>query len=128
MPVSTCPPSMWSGWAIEVARRQPPEIVAGNLLEALPELLERTPAESPTVVFHSAVIAYLEESDRRRFESMMASLVREQRCHWISNESSTVLPEVTATGPDPRPGGFVLGVDGRSVAFTHGHGRWLRWH
>jgi hypothetical protein len=40
-----------------------------------------------------------------------------------------VLPEVTATGP-PVPEGlaaFVLGIDGRAVAWTHGHGRWMRW-
>jgi hypothetical protein len=36
---------------------------------------------------------------------------------------------VTATGP-PIPEDtptFVLGVDGRAVAWTHGHGRWISW-
>lgn len=114
--------------AIEVARQSPPQIVAGNLLEELPRLLEEAPTGSPTVVFHSAVIAYLEESDRRRFASMMASLVHEERCHWVSNESPDVVPEVTSTGPDSGLPGFALGIDGRSVAFTHGHGRTLDWH
>ena len=40
-----------------------------------------------------------------------------------------MLPEVTATGPDvpDRTATFVLGVDGRAVAWTHGHGRAMRW-
>ena len=40
-----------------------------------------------------------------------------------------MLPEVTATGPrvpeDDRAA-FVLGVDGRAVAWTHGHGASMR--
>ena len=115
--------------AIEMTRRHPPELVTGNLLDTLPEVLSRAPDTSPTVVFHSAVIAYLEEADRRRFASMMESLVREGTCHWVSNESRRVLPEVTSTGEDAGDhGDFVLGVDGRSVALTHGHGSTLRWH
>ena len=40
-----------------------------------------------------------------------------------------MLPEVTANGPDvpERVRTFVLGVDGRAVAWTHGHGRSMRW-
>jgi hypothetical protein len=50
-------------------------------------------------------------------------------CHWVSNEGKHVLASITATGPvipDEHPT-FVLGVDGRMVARTHGHGRTLRW-
>ncbi len=40
-----------------------------------------------------------------------------------------MLPDVHATGPTmPADGrGFVLGVDGRAVARTHGHGRAMTW-
>jgi hypothetical protein len=47
----------------------------------------------------------------------------------VSNEAKRVLPAVTATGP-PIPEDtptFVLGVDGRAVAWTHGHGRSISW-
>ena len=59
----------------------------------------------------------------------MAGLVADGACHWVSNEGARVLPEVTPTGPpmsDERAA-FVLGVDGRAVAWTHGHGRWMAW-
>lgn len=118
--------------AIAVGRSDPPRLTRGDLLTDLPAVLDRVTAQAPpgvtVVVFHSAVIAYLEEPDRRRFATMMAELVADGRCHWVSNEGGNVLPEVTASGPAPREPGFVLGVDGQSVAFTHGHGAWLDWH
>lgn len=114
---------------IAVARTDPPALVRGDLLEELPALVEQAAAYGTVVVFHSAVIAYLEEPDRQRFAAMMAGLVRDGACHWVSNEGKNVLPQVTASGPPvpPEHQTFVLGVDGRAVAWTHGHGATMRW-
>jgi hypothetical protein len=115
--------------AIEVARADPPRIDRGDLLEELPRLVEEGRRHGTVVVFHTAVIAYLEPSDRLRFDALVRGLVSEGACHWVSNEGKNVLPSVTETGP-PIPEHhptFVLGVDGRMVAQTHGHGRSLRW-
>ena len=115
--------------AIAIARSDPPELVRGDLLDELPALVEHAAAAGPVVVFHSAVIAYLEPDDRDRFHRLMTDLVANRRCHWVSNEGRRVLPAVTATGP-PIPEDaptFVLGVDGRAVAWTHGHGRSMSW-
>ena len=115
--------------AVATARSDPPTIVTGDLLARLPALVEEAASHGPVVVFHSAVIAYLEPADRVRFHEMVSGLVADGRCHWVSNEGRNVLPEVTRTGPD-RPDdqlSFVLGVDGRAVAWTHGHGRSMSW-
>ena len=115
--------------AIEVARTDPPTIARGDLLEQLPDLVEQAASYAPdatVVVFHSAVIAYLEDADRRRFARAMDGLVESGRCHWVSNEGPRVLPEVTGTTAVP-PGRFVLGLDGRPLAVTHGHGRSMVW-
>ena len=115
--------------AIAIARSDPPKLVRGDLLDELPALVERAAAAGPVVVFHSAVIAYLEPDDRDRFHRLMTDLVADGGCHWVSNEAKRVLPAVTATGP-PIPEDtptFVLGVDGRAVAWTHGHGRSISW-
>ena len=79
------------------------------------------------VVFHSAVIAYLETADRERFAEMMGGLVADGRCHWVSNEGPRVLPGLVP--PDVRIpfGRFVLAVDAQAVALTHGHGSELDW-
>jgi len=114
--------------AIDIAAAEPPRVRAGDLLEELPAMVEEAAAYGAVVVFHSAVIAYLEPADRDRFDTMVRRLVAEGRCRWVSNEGKGVLPSVTATGPaiPPEKPTFVLGLDGRAVAHTHGHGRSLR--
>lgn len=115
--------------AVAVAAAEPPYLVQGNLLDELPALVEEAQAFGRVVVFHSAVLAYLEPGDRTRFADLMTALVAADACHWVSNEARGVLPGVTATGPDPgdRPTTFVLGLDGQALAWTHGHGSSLRW-
>lgn len=115
--------------AVDIADAEPPYLVAGNLLDELPGLVAEAEAFGRVVVFHSAVIAYLEPADRLRFGDLMRGLVAADACHWISNEAPGVLPDVTATGPAPPADStsFVLGVDGQALAWTHGHGSSLTW-
>ncbi len=113
--------------AVEIARSDPPHLVAGDLVEALPDLVDRAAAHGRVVVQHSAVLSYLPEPARRETESLLRGLVADGACHWISNEGPDVLPAVTRTGPPPPAGSFVLGLDARAVAWTHGHGRTLTW-
>lgn len=118
--------------AVAVARRDPPRLVRGDLLTELPALVEEASAHGTVVVFHSAVIAYLPPPLRLEYDALVRGLVADGRCHWVSNEAPQVLPSVTGTGPaapagPPAEPGFVLGIDGRMVARTHGHGRWLEW-
>jgi hypothetical protein len=115
--------------AIAIARAEPPTISRGDLLERLPVVLEEAGRHGTPVVFHSAVIAYLEPDDRQRFVELMRGLVADGACHWISNEGKWVLPEITATGPaiaEHHPT-FVEALDGRAVAWTHGHGASMTW-
>ena len=73
--------------------------------------------------------AYLPVEARARLQLLMRDLVAAGSCHWISNEAPNVLPEVTATAPvgERHARHFVLGIDGRMVARTHGHGQYLHW-
>ena len=115
--------------AIAVARQDPPSLVTGDLLEELPHQVEQAAKHGLVVVFHSAVIAYLDLDDRVAFAELMRELVSGGRCHWVTNEGPRVLPDVTRTAPTPDDdtSSFVLGVDGRAVARTHGHGTSLTW-
>lgn len=114
--------------AVEVARREPPELIAGDLLVRLPDLVRRASPHGRVIVFHSAVIGYLERSDRVEFEAMMTSLVGNGACHWVSNEDPRVLPGVAATaGPRPATPDFLLGLDGEAVGWSHQHGASLTW-
>lgn len=117
--------------AIEVARADPPHLVRGDLLTDLDPLLEEAARHGRVVVQHSAVVAYLEEPDREAFHDAMLERVAAGTCRWVSNESPRVLPRVLggtvgALGTPP-VGRFVLALDGRGLAWTHGHGRSLSW-
>ena len=115
--------------AIAIARAEPPVLRRGDLLTELPDLVVAAAEHGDVVVFHSAVIVYLEEADRRRFAAMMVDLVADGACRWVSNEAAGVLPQVTATAPgEPAENpSFVLGLDGRALAWTHGHGASMTW-
>jgi hypothetical protein len=78
-------------------------------------------------VFHSAVIAYLDNPRRELFAALMRDLLTDPRVHWVSNDRPGALPAVTGTGPEPPPGRYVLAVDGRAVGHTQQHGRSLHW-
>jgi hypothetical protein len=115
--------------AIQVAAADPPRLVPGDLLDELPALVDEATAHGTVVVFHSAVAAYLPLEARARLQALMEELVRAGACHWVSNEAANVFPDIAATAPDDDPTAphFVLGVDGRMVARTHGHGSYLHW-
>jgi hypothetical protein len=114
--------------AVDLAREDAPTLVRGDLLVDLDALVAQVPEAATLVVFHSAVLAYLSEADRARFAETMATL----RGHWISNEGPLVVPGIE---PPSRPpdtsavtgGALLLSLDGAPVAWTHGHGRALRW-
>ena len=111
--------------AIAVARKDPPRIVAGDLLTALPALAAEAPKDATLVVFHTAVLAYVADAaDRAGF----ARTVRDLGAVWISNESPFVFPDIAARLAGPvRRGPMLLAVDGEPVAWTDPHGAWIDW-
>jgi hypothetical protein len=115
--------------AITIARQDPPALTAGDLLEALPAEIDTAAEHGVVVVFHSAVIAYLNQKDRAKFSALMNDLVDSGACRWVSNEGAGVLTDVTRIAPNTQDDDltFMLGVDGRAVARTHQHGAAMRW-
>lgn len=110
--------------AMEIARKDPPTVVRGDLLADLPTLAATAPADATLVVFHSAVLAYVPMEDRGR----LARLVAELGAVWIGNELPRVLPEVAARlKVEPPPDRFLLAVDGAPVALTGPHGQSIEW-
>lgn len=114
------------GAAIEVARREPPVLRRGDLLDELPSLVEEAATHGTPVVMHSAVIAYLDVPERERFHALVTALVAEGRCHWLSNEGRRVLPGILGDRDVPS-GRFVTALDGVPRAWSHGHGHAIEW-
>ncbi len=111
--------------AVAVARADPPRIVGGDLLTALPSLAAGAPPDAALVVFHTAVLAYITDPEAR---ARFARAVRDLNATWISNEAPFVFPDIAARLRTPvRRGAFLLAVDGEPTAWTDPHGAWSEW-
>ncbi|MET4137302.1 DUF2332 domain-containing protein [Pseudarthrobacter sp. PvP090] len=119
--------------AIAIAQADPPLLVAGDLNEQLPALAARAPSDATLVVFHSAVMAYLDADARDRFRATMARLAVERGCHWLSNEGHTVIIQADGSSVVPEMdesrlrGRFLLLHNGKPTAITGPHGQSLEW-
>jgi hypothetical protein len=111
--------------AADLAAAEPARMLAGDLVDRLPEALELLPGGATPVVFHTAVLLYLPSARRQRF----VALVRSRAVRWIAQEGVGVLPEVDARVPsrDEAHGRFVLSLDGRPLAWTAPHGGRIDW-
>ncbi|WP_345215567.1 DUF2332 domain-containing protein [Georgenia halophila] len=105
--------------AAAVVAADPPRLLKGDLFDVLPALVEEVPAGTQLVIFHSAVLAYLERAQRERF----VELVRGIDGVWLSNEGAQVLPRAHDLPEVEKDGHFVLTVDGTPVARTGPHGQ-----
>jgi len=114
------------GAAAAIAAREPAEVVRGDLVEQLPGLVDRMPADATVVVFHTAVLAYLPAAAKERFTELVGGLP----VRWISQEGVPVLPAVRDRLPEPPAedeARFLLALDGAPLAYTAPHGGRLDW-
>jgi len=105
--------------AVAAARRDPPAVHRGDMLTDLPALARQAPAGATLVIYHSAVLGYLSEAERRQF----AGTVRGLDAVWLSNDVALDVPVLA-----PGEASFQLIRDGRTLLATADtHGTWLRW-
>ncbi len=106
--------------AAAVARRHGPLIYEGDLLDDLPLIAAGAPQHATLVIFHTAVLAYVESAKRQAFASLVADL----GAVWLSNEGEGVLPVFQ----EERAGNFLLVRDGaKLLARSDPHGAWIEW-
>ena len=111
--------------AADLVAVDPPRLVAGDLLTDLPALVDEAPMDATLVVFHSAVLAYLDPDQRNRFADVMHRLQATRDVHWVSNEAPGI---VEGTDIEPTPlARFVLAHNQVPVAVTGPHGQTLDW-
>ena len=79
------------------------------------------PSGCTPVVFHTAVLAYLEPDRRAEF----VALVDQLGVRWIAQEAAGIVPGIDRALAGPES--FVLSVDGRPVAVTAPHGGRIDW-
>ena len=114
--------------ALEVARREPPELVAADYLEELPRVLAARAPDALTVVFNSASTAYLSPDGRARLAEIIEEAGDDAPLAWLSYEHAgddvqgEIGFETFALDLRVWPGG-----ERRRLARLDGHGNRLRW-
>jgi len=104
--------------AIGIARRNPPNVVRGDLLTDLAQLATTAPKNATVVVF------VLPQQARRRF----AATLKEIGVEWISNEPPGVFPSIASKAPpSPARGRFLMARNDTPVAWSGPHGQSLDW-
>jgi hypothetical protein len=110
--------------ALAVARRRRPEVVAGDLIEGLPELAGRAPAAATLVIYHTSVLCYVDPARRAAFARLTAAL----GAAWLSSEDRRVLPWLPDRWTAPDDGAHLLVRDGQALlGLGDAHGAWLDW-
>jgi hypothetical protein len=99
--------------AIDVWRRDPPQIVVGDLVDELPGLLERRSDDVVLVVSETAVLGHLPQERRERARELLA----DAECVFVS----------TGQPQDESHDYYGLYVDGDEVAHAEFHGAWMEW-
>jgi hypothetical protein len=107
--------------AIDVVRSDPPELMRGDYVEALPALLADRMPGAQLVVFQTASTMYLDEGGTQRLRAALRDAARTEPLVFVS------------TGRAPQDDGFALDVerypDGSTERFAvfDFHGEWLDW-
>ncbi|GGI47214.1 hypothetical protein BCL57_001914 [Agromyces flavus] len=110
--------------AAAIVAADPPRIVAGDLDAELDALVAEAPADATLVVFHTAVLAYVDAPGRAHF----AEHVRRLPGHWLSVEGRTVMPGIRVREDVPNESSdVVVALDGVQLAWAQPHGRAVRW-
>ena len=99
--------------AIEVWRRDPPEIVVGDLVDELPGLLARRREDGVLLVWETAALGYLPEERYKQTRTLLA----EADCVFVR----------TGRPQDGSHDYYGLYVDDDEVAHAEFHGAWIEW-
>jgi hypothetical protein len=114
--------------AAAIVAADPPDLVRGDLVAGIDELLAGVPPDLTPVVFHSAVLGYLTREARAAFAGRMRA---HPNAVWISNEGPGVMEGLTLDLAPPDRGNiayFIVGLGGeQGVAISSPHGAWLKW-
>ena len=104
--------------ALEVARRDPPRVIQGDLTTDLEALAAEAPRDATLVIFHTAVLFYVPSAGRALFRDAVSRL----GATWLACEGPGVL------GFEAVPKDLMaVARDGERVAWADGHGSLLSW-
>ena len=109
--------------AIEIARRDPPTMLAGDALDLLPEVLDSAPGDSALCVFHTHTVNQFSAEGKERLSAIIDEYGSKRDLYLISIEGQSniegVLVELVAYEKGRRTR--------TALAHSDPHGRWIAW-
>jgi hypothetical protein len=124
--------------ALEEAKRMPLQLVRGDALESVTDVVRGLPAGAVPVVMTTWAAAYFSVRERVAFREALAAASLDRPLAWISGEGPGVIDlfapvkaPPAAPGLEPSVLGLVVfrngGHDARFLALVHPHGNWIDW-
>jgi hypothetical protein len=124
--------------ALEEVRRSPPDLVRGDAVDMVSDVVLGLPGDALAVVTTTWALAYLSPARRIAFRESLALASRSRTIAWISGEGPGVVDlfaDVDAPSDAQGMEASILGLavfdDGdlaaEVLAFVHPHGNWIEW-
>lgn len=125
--------------AVEVARRDPPVLMAGDAVEMLPSVLADVPREAALCIFHANTLPYFPPGHIDAFVALLHKVSSERDVYWLPSEGwSLIVPLLNVEEPPRLPGtdysvlaALVTMEDGRLLprllTRAHPQGNWMQW-
>lgn len=109
--------------AVEIARTDPPDLVAGDAVERLSSVAAAAPPDVALVVFHTYVLNQFSPEARHRLEEVISDLSMIRQVHRIGIDMTD-----RDEAPEIRHTLYTAGETSKRVlGVTHHHGAWLEW-
>lgn len=107
--------------ALALARQHPPRLIKGDVLEALPQVLEEIPNNVPVCVLHSFVLNQIPAEARKAYYTLLQAFAAERQLFDLAIEPQAWPPPLVLTA-------YELGaVHPETLAICDHHGRWMEW-
>lgn len=109
--------------AIDVACDEPPDLVAGDVLDVLPDLLANVPDDVTLCVFSTHTLYQLGEDDIAELRDLLTEFSRKRPLHWLSGDPFSELDS-----PTYRHVALSDGIAKETrLAEYESYGEWIRW-
>ena len=109
--------------AMALALRDPPALVAGNVLNVLPAILANVPARTTPCIFHNHTLSQFSQEDRCLFTALVDECSKDREVYLLSAEGQRGQSFVNLELARIRNGDRSV----RGLAKVDPHGKWLEW-
>ncbi len=111
--------------ALELARNDPPELVRGDFVEVLPDLLADRASDALTIVFQTAATGYLTSGQYDELRRILEAAAAGEPFGWISTRRLSERESERDDGYELELA--LLPEQPRLAAYMGFHGQWLEW-